>query len=143
MGLQISVPLWTGGYRNAKQEEAVLLADKAAAEADLTLSGRTELWGWLLPRVGERPIGGWGWLSVWEEPDLRQQIVERFDVPFATAHNGLLEVALGAGIPAMVVVAVAIGALVWQPFSWLAATRPGPERRRASAGATGPRPRPG
>lgn len=36
VGLQISVPLWTGGYRNAKQEEAVLLADKAAAEADLT-----------------------------------------------------------------------------------------------------------
>ena len=101
-------------------------------ERSPTLSGRTELWGWLLPRVGERPIGGWGWLSVWEEPDLRQQIVERFDVPFATAHNGLLEVALGAGIPAMVVVAVAIGALVWQPFSWLAATRPGPERRRAS-----------
>lgn len=36
VGVQLSVPLWTGGYRNAKQEEAVLLADKAAAEADLT-----------------------------------------------------------------------------------------------------------
>jgi outer membrane protein len=36
VGLQLSVPLWTGGYRNAKQEEAVLLADKAAAETDLT-----------------------------------------------------------------------------------------------------------
>lgn len=34
IGVQISVPLFTGGYRSAKQEEALRLADKAATEAD-------------------------------------------------------------------------------------------------------------
>ncbi|WP_240648691.1 TolC family protein [Variovorax beijingensis] len=34
IGVQISVPLYTGGMRSARQEEALRLADKAAAEAD-------------------------------------------------------------------------------------------------------------
>ncbi|WP_232073393.1 TolC family protein [Variovorax sp. RA8] len=34
IGVQVSVPLFTGGYRSAQQEEALRLADKAATEAD-------------------------------------------------------------------------------------------------------------
>lgn len=34
IGVQASVPLFTGGYRSAKQDEALRLADKAATEAD-------------------------------------------------------------------------------------------------------------
>lgn len=33
VGIQLSVPLYTGGYRSAKEEEALRLADKALAEA--------------------------------------------------------------------------------------------------------------
>jgi outer membrane protein len=33
VGLQLQVPLFTGGYRSAKQQEALLLVDKASAEA--------------------------------------------------------------------------------------------------------------
>ena len=36
IGIQITVPLYTGGYRNARQEEALHLADKARADADRT-----------------------------------------------------------------------------------------------------------
>lgn len=36
IGVQISVPLYTGGYRSARQEEALHLADKARADADRT-----------------------------------------------------------------------------------------------------------
>jgi outer membrane protein len=36
IGVQISVPLYTGGYRNARQEEALYLADKARTDADRT-----------------------------------------------------------------------------------------------------------
>jgi outer membrane protein len=36
IGVQITVPLYTGGYRNARQEEASHLADKARADADRT-----------------------------------------------------------------------------------------------------------
>ncbi len=34
IGLQLNLPLYTGGYRNAKQEEALRLQDKAAAELE-------------------------------------------------------------------------------------------------------------
>jgi outer membrane protein len=36
VGIQITVPLYTGGYRNARQEEALHLADKARADAART-----------------------------------------------------------------------------------------------------------
>lgn len=36
VGIQLSVPLFTGGYRSAKEEEALRLADKAAAEVERT-----------------------------------------------------------------------------------------------------------
>lgn len=34
LGVQITVPLFTGGYRDARQEEALRLADQAATQAD-------------------------------------------------------------------------------------------------------------
>ncbi len=34
IGLQLNVPLYTGGYRSAREQETLRLADKAAAEAD-------------------------------------------------------------------------------------------------------------
>lgn len=36
IGVQITLPLYTGGYRNARQEEALHLADKARADAERT-----------------------------------------------------------------------------------------------------------
>ncbi len=36
IGIQVTVPLYTGGYRNARQDEALRLADKARADAERT-----------------------------------------------------------------------------------------------------------
>jgi outer membrane protein len=36
IGVQLTIPLFSGGYRDAKQGEALLLADKAGAEIDNT-----------------------------------------------------------------------------------------------------------
>ncbi len=36
IGVQLTVPLYTGGYRSARQDEALRLADKAATDADRT-----------------------------------------------------------------------------------------------------------
>jgi outer membrane protein len=36
IGLQLNVPLYTGGYRSAKQDEALRLQDKASAEVERT-----------------------------------------------------------------------------------------------------------
>jgi O-antigen ligase len=63
-------------------------------------------------------------------------VMARFKIPFATAHNGLIELALGAGIPALLSFLVAIGALLVSPFSWLGRAR-FPVHRAAAAVAVG------
>lgn len=91
-----------------------------------TLSGRTELWGWLIDAISRRPFSGWGWLGVWEDKALEADVVARFEVDFSTAHNAVLEMLLAAGLVGAVLLVVAVGAVVW-PVLGLAA-RPGAER---------------
>ena len=58
IGLQLSVPLYTGGWRSAKHDESVALADKARAEAEtvrLQVAQQTRA-AWLELSVGLRRI---------------------------------------------------------------------------------------
>ncbi|MDE2370918.1 MAG: TolC family protein [Burkholderiales bacterium] len=56
IGIQLSVPLYSGGYRDAKQEEALRQADQASAEVD-----RTRI------QVGQQVRAAWLGLSVGAE----------------------------------------------------------------------------
>lgn len=56
IGIQLSVPLFTGGYRGAKEDEALRLADKAAAELERTRQ-----------QVAQQVRAAWLGLSVGEE----------------------------------------------------------------------------
>lgn len=59
IGVQVSVPLYTGGYRSARQEEALHLVDKARAESDRTrqqIALQTRA-AWLGLTVGAGRIG--------------------------------------------------------------------------------------
>ena len=56
VGIQLSVPLFTGGYRSAKEDEALRLADKAAAELERTRQ-----------QVGQQVRAAWLGLSVGAE----------------------------------------------------------------------------
>lgn len=87
-----------------------------------TLSGRTELWGWLIDASSRRPFTGWGWLGVWEDKPLEADVVGRFGVDFSTAHNAVIEMLLAAGVLGAVLLVATVGALIW-PTMQLAANR--------------------
>jgi len=59
IGLQLTVPLYSGGYRSAKQTESQRLADKAAAQAELAgqqIAQQTRA-AWLALTVGGSRVG--------------------------------------------------------------------------------------
>jgi len=71
-----------------------------ALGSDDTLQGRTELWSYLARRLRERPLTGDGWLAVYTTDDYWYWGVEHLSRNVATAHNGLVEVAVGGGVVA-------------------------------------------
>lgn len=73
-----------------------------------TFSGRTELWAELFESWWHRPWGGYGFMSVWFDNDLRVRLLER-GRDLYEAHSGYLEVLIGAGVFG----AVALGWLLW------------------------------
>jgi outer membrane protein len=58
IGVQLSVPLYTGGYRSARQEEALRLEDKALAEVERTRAqiGQQTQAAWLGLRTGSARV---------------------------------------------------------------------------------------
>jgi exopolysaccharide production protein ExoQ len=73
-----------------------------------TFSGRTELWSELLESWWHRPWGGYGFMAVWFDDDLRSRLLER-GRDLYEAHSGYLEVLIGAGVPGV----LALGWLLW------------------------------
>ncbi|WP_207540592.1 O-antigen ligase family protein [Sabulicella rubraurantiaca] len=66
---------------------------------DLTLTGRTDIWGLSLAAVAEKPLIGWGYGGFWTAPlgpvlDIR--FIIGWDVP--NAHNGFLDLLLAFGV---------------------------------------------
>ncbi len=73
-----------------------------------TFSGRTELWAELFESWWHRPWGGFGFMAVWFDDDLRIRLLER-GRDLYEAHSGYLEVLIGAGV----IGAVALAWLLW------------------------------
>jgi len=73
-----------------------------------TFSGRTELWAELFESWWHRPWGGYGFMAVWFDDELRVRLLER-GRDLYEAHSGYLEVLIGAGVLG----AFALGWLLW------------------------------
>ena len=73
-----------------------------------TFSGRTELWAELFESWWHRPWGGYGFMAVWFDDELRARLLER-GRDLYEAHSGYLEVLIGAGVLG----AFALGWLLW------------------------------
>ena len=76
---------------------------------DPTLTGRTDIWGYVITDIYQRPLLGWGYQAFWstDNPaaiDIADAL--RWFVP--QAHNGILEILLSVGL---------IGA-VWFIYLW-------------------------
>jgi exopolysaccharide production protein ExoQ len=65
---------------------------------DATLTGRTDLWPYVLDFIHERPWLGWGYRSFWQ-PDnqLAVDLWNKLGWMVPEAHNGLLELLLDVG----------------------------------------------
>ena len=85
---------------------AVTLAPGLIANAlgrNLTLTGRTEIWGAVEHQIALRPVNGFGWGGVWRAtspPTLQMWREARFNAYYA--HNGYLDVLLQVGAVGLV-----------------------------------------
>ena len=96
---------------------------------DATFTGRTSTWGLVVDTWIRRPIVGFGYFAGWFDPELRSGLRE-IGYNHWEAHNGYLEVLLGAGVLGVSVLAWFIVEVArslwrsadheWSPF-WLAA----------------------
>jgi exopolysaccharide production protein ExoQ len=64
---------------------------------DSTLTGRTDVWQYVMSAIGDRPLFGWGYKTFWLPEGPVQQYITSEWFPYH-AHNGFLEAALDIGI---------------------------------------------
>jgi len=80
---------------------------------DTSLNGRNDIWSVVLHRARERPVTGWGFNAAWYDTAFREPLSDGTVLApvIREAHNGYLELLLGAGPVALVlgVAAVVVG----------------------------------
>jgi exopolysaccharide production protein ExoQ len=66
---------------------------------DPTLTGRTEIWGYIIPYIYQRPLLGWGYGAFWSTQNLAAwEIANTIHWYAPEAHNGVLEILLSGGL---------------------------------------------
>lgn len=89
---------------------------------------RGEIWRLVLRAIRVHPVRGWGWTAAWTDPGFMDRVFTTLGQPIGSAHNGLLEVVLGAGVLGGALAAVMIIAVVGRvitdvhregPLPWL------------------------
>jgi O-antigen ligase len=95
---------------------------------DATFTGRTELWQLGVEAVAQRPITGYGYLTFWGTPEVVYGLGGAVTWANAAtdAHNAYLNLALGIGIPGMLLVVVWVVVL---PIVDFCRGSPSPEAR--------------
>jgi exopolysaccharide production protein ExoQ len=82
---------------------------------DPTLTGRTDIWGYVIPDIYRRPFLGWGYAAFWstENPEA-WNIADALHWFAPQAHNGILEILLSVGL-----VGAALFIYLWGRTVWL------------------------
>jgi exopolysaccharide production protein ExoQ len=88
---------------------------------DATLTGRTELWGFVTNLISERPLLGWGYAAMWlpNEP-IALTISQYLGWTVPHSHNAALEVALDLGFVGLAVVLVFVLTSLWRAVRCIA-----------------------
>lgn len=70
---------------------------------DLTLSGRTTLWTWLIEQIKQRPLLGYGYMGFWNDPEAQSILSKYSNDPYVPphSHNGYLDLVLSFGLIGM------------------------------------------
>lgn len=100
---------------------------RGSVETTATLTGRIPLWNLLIPQIAEQPWLGYGFAAYWN-PQMLASMEQSAGFPVVSAHNGFLDVLLGAGAVGLAVTlafwvcaaVVAVGrARRGDPVGWL------------------------
>jgi O-antigen ligase len=82
---------------------------------DPTLTGRTDIWGYVIPYFYQSPWLGWGYVAFWTQNNpAAVEIADSLHWFTPQAHNGLLEMLLHVGIAG-----TAFFILLWMRTVWL------------------------
>ena len=113
LGFHWACSRWGPAAATASLAAATALGGGGASVAlarlwdDPTFSQRRTMWSLVTDRVSQRPLGGYGFYAFWEEIELLDHALLRR----GSAHNSLMEVALGLGLvgtmPFLVIVVLA------------------------------------
>jgi exopolysaccharide production protein ExoQ len=80
---------------------------------DATLTGRTDLWDYVIPDIYQRPVLGWGYAAFWSTDNpaaIKISDILRWWVP--QAHNGVLEILLSVGLVGLIFYVFLLGRTV-------------------------------
>ncbi|MBR8838813.1 MAG: O-antigen ligase family protein [Stigonema ocellatum SAG 48.90 = DSM 106950] len=109
---------------------ATLLLDSlpviaAVLGKDLTLSGRTEIWGVMLDLIWERPLLGYGFNAVWQSWDneVTAYLWRTLEWECPYAHNGLMDLVAELGILGLMVFSISYITACIRGVMWLRATK--------------------
>ncbi|MYB03566.1 MAG: hypothetical protein F4011_08665 [Acidimicrobiaceae bacterium] len=114
---------WAAAASGGLVAVGACVAVVAAAWDVSTFSQRRTIWSLVWDRVLERPWGGYGFFAFWEVPEL---VADHVLLERGSAHNSLVETALGLGVVGTVpfVVVVVLAAVNAGRGLWL---RPSPD----------------
>ena len=85
---------------------------------DLTLSGRTTLWTWLIEQIKLRPLFGYGYMGFWNNLEARSILHKYSNTPYIPphSHNGYLDLVLNFGCVGMVVFIITLVLLIRRSY---------------------------
>ncbi len=78
-----------------------------------TLSGRTVIWDVVFEFIADRPLQGWGFMAVWRQPAIAEELASRGRGE-RESHSGFLEVLLGAGIVGLLLLLAIMALAAWR-----------------------------
>ncbi len=83
---------------------------------DASLTGRTELWQGVVRLIGDRPILGYGYRSMWSAGDSYRVLMDELTGGWGvtSSHNAFLEITLELGLLGMTVILLIIAAAIWR-----------------------------
>ena len=77
-----------------------------------TLSGRTEIWDVVVDAFRQRPLHGWGFMSLWSDDGFMWMLGIRA-VIVGEAHSGYFEVLIGTGLLGLVTLGAFLAYAIW------------------------------
>jgi O-antigen ligase len=75
---------------------------------DDTLTGRRDIWDFVLDSVEDRWLAGFGWFSFWDNPANRAELFERTGRQLDSAHSTFMETLLWLGVVGLLLLLVVV-----------------------------------